>query len=139
MEHEGDVDAVEGSKPNFFKRFLLIFNGRFQHLLDSYEKFAYKVLRRPGFATAVMLGGLALIIAAVLPVHWSRAYFPRTDPGQFIINVHARNLRFPSQQLTQRLYREGRKRDSQCREAEGYGHDCLEHRRLSRSLGNLHH
>jgi multidrug efflux pump subunit AcrB len=87
MEHEGDVDAVEGTKPNFFKRFLIVFNTRFQHLLDSYEKFAYKVLRRPGFATAVMLGGLALILAVCFPF-LGRAYFPRTDPGQFIINVH---------------------------------------------------
>ncbi len=86
-EHEGDVDAVEGTKPNFFKRFLLVFNMRFQYLLDRYEKFAYKVLRRPGFATAVMLGGLALILAVCFPF-LGRAYFPRTDPGQFIINVH---------------------------------------------------
>ena len=62
-EHEGDVDAVEGSKPNFFKRFLIVFNTHFQRLLDSYETLAYKVLRRPGFATAVMLGGLALLLA----------------------------------------------------------------------------
>ena len=86
-EHEGDVDAVEGTKPNFFKRFLIVFNTRFQRLLDSYEKFAYKVLRRPGFATAVMLGGLALLLTVSFPF-LGRAYFPRTDPGQFIINVH---------------------------------------------------
>ncbi len=86
-EHEGDVDAVEGTKPNFFRRFLIVFNRHFQNLLNSYERFAYKVLRRPGFATAVMLGGLALILAVCFPF-LGRAYFPRTDPGQFIINVH---------------------------------------------------
>ncbi len=85
-EHEGDVDAVEGSKPNFFKRFLIVFNRHFQRLLDCYEAFAYKVLRRPGLATAVMLGGLALILAVCVPF-LGRAYFPRTDPGQFIIDV----------------------------------------------------
>jgi multidrug efflux pump subunit AcrB len=86
IEHEGDIDAVEGTKPNFFKRFLVVFNRRFQHLLDRYEAFAYKVLRRPGLATVVMLGGLVLIIAVCFPFI-GRAYFPRTDPGQFIIDV----------------------------------------------------
>jgi multidrug efflux pump subunit AcrB len=86
MEHEGDRDAVEGAKPSFFRRFLLVFNKYFQRLLSSYETFAYKVLRRPGLATAVMLGGLALILAVCFPFI-GRAYFPRTDPGQFIINV----------------------------------------------------
>jgi multidrug efflux pump subunit AcrB len=86
LEHEGDIDACEGTKPNFFKRFLLVFNRYFQRLLSSYETFAYTVLRRPGLATAVMLGGLALILAACIPF-LGRAYFPRTDPGQFIINV----------------------------------------------------
>jgi multidrug efflux pump subunit AcrB len=86
IEHEGDIDAVEGTKPNFFKRFLVVFNRRFQHLLDRYETFAYKVLRRPGLATAVMLGGLALVVAVCFPF-LGRAYFPRTDPGQFIIDV----------------------------------------------------
>jgi multidrug efflux pump subunit AcrB len=86
-EHEGDVDAVEGAKPNFFKRFLIHFNRNFQQLLDRYEALAYRVLRRPGFATAVMLGGLALVLAVSFPF-LGRAYFPRTDPGQFIINVH---------------------------------------------------
>ena len=86
-EHEGDIDAVEGTKPHFFKRFLILFNQRFQQLLDRYEALAYRVLRRPGFATAVMLGGLALLLAVSFPF-LGRAYFPRTDPGQFIINVH---------------------------------------------------
>ena len=86
-EHEGDIDAVEGTKPHFFKRFLILFNRAFQQLLDRYEALAYRVLRRPGFATAVMLGGLALLLAVSFPF-LGRAYFPRTDPGQFIINVH---------------------------------------------------
>jgi len=85
-EHEGDIDAVEGRKPSFFKRFLIVFNNRFHRLLERYEALAYRVLRRPGFATAVMLGGLALILAVSFPF-LGRAYFPRTDPGQFVINV----------------------------------------------------
>ncbi len=85
-EHEGDIDAVEGSKPRIFKRFLIVFNRHFQRLLDRYEVLAYKVLRRPGFATAVILSGLALLLAVSIPF-LGHAYFPRTDPGQFIIDV----------------------------------------------------
>ncbi len=86
QEHEGDIDAVEGTKPHFFTSLLIVFNRHFHRLLDGYEALAYKVLRRPGLATAVMLGGLALILAVCFPF-LGRAYFPRTDPGQFIINV----------------------------------------------------
>ena len=85
-EHEGDIDAVEGTKPKFFRQLLIHFNRHFQRLLDRYEAFAYKVLRKPGLATAVMLGGLALVLAVCSPF-LGRAYFPRTDPGQFIIDV----------------------------------------------------
>jgi multidrug efflux pump subunit AcrB len=85
-EHEGDIDAVEGRKPRLFRRFLIAFNRHFHRLLERYEILAGKVLRRPGFAAAVMLGGLALILAVSLPF-LGRSYFPRTDPGQFVINV----------------------------------------------------
>jgi multidrug efflux pump subunit AcrB len=85
-EHEGDIDAVEGRKPRFFKRFLIVFNQHFHRLLDRYEALAYKVLRRPGLATAVMLGGMAVLLLVSFPF-LGRAYFPRTDPGQFIIDV----------------------------------------------------
>jgi len=86
VAHEGDIEAVEGQKPPFFRRFLIFFNDHFHRLLDRYEELAFRVLRRPGFAAATMLGGLALLLVITLPF-LGRAYFPRTDPGQFIINV----------------------------------------------------
>ena len=85
-EHEGDIDAVEGRKPSFFKRFLVVFNGHFHRLLDRYEQLAFRVLQRPAMTTAVLLGGVAVILLGLFPF-LGRAYFPRTDPGQFIINV----------------------------------------------------
>jgi multidrug efflux pump subunit AcrB len=86
MEHEGDLDAVQGKKPNVFKHFLIHFNRGFQGMLDWYEKLAYRVLQRPGVATAAMFAGLVIILIATFPF-LGRAYFPRTDPGQFIIDV----------------------------------------------------
>jgi multidrug efflux pump subunit AcrB len=54
-------------------------------MLERYERLAYWMIRRPGLSAAVMLGG-TLVIALFVPF-LGRAYFPRTDPGQFIVNV----------------------------------------------------
>jgi multidrug efflux pump subunit AcrB len=69
-----------------FQRFIDRFNHHFQQFLNGYERLAYRVLRRPGFTAAALLGALALLIAGLFPFV-GRAYFPRTDPGQFVINV----------------------------------------------------
>jgi multidrug efflux pump subunit AcrB len=55
-------------------------------MLERYERLAYWTLRRPGLSATVMLGGTLLVIALFVPF-LGRAYFPRTDPGQFIVNV----------------------------------------------------
>ena len=73
-------------KPSIFQRGVDIFNLGFAGTLERYERLAYWTLRRPGFSAAVMLGGTALVIAVFLPF-LGRAYFPRTAPGQFIVNV----------------------------------------------------
>ncbi len=86
MENEGDIDAVKGRKPSIFKRFLIAFNTRYDRFLEHYERLAFRAMRRPGTTTAVLLGGMAVITIALFPFI-GRAYFPRTDPGQFIINV----------------------------------------------------
>ncbi|MGB0065605.1 MAG: efflux RND transporter permease subunit, partial [Terracidiphilus sp.] len=86
IENEGDIDAVEGHKLKFFKRFLIAFNRHYDRFLDRYEQLAFRLMRRPAMTTAVLLGGLAVILLALFPF-LGRAYFPRTDPGQFVINV----------------------------------------------------
>jgi multidrug efflux pump subunit AcrB len=73
-------------KPGFFARFERKFNDKFQHLLNWYEGLAMRAMRRPGLTAAVILGGVALIIGVLFPFV-GRAYFPRTDPGQFVIDV----------------------------------------------------
>jgi multidrug efflux pump subunit AcrB len=55
-------------------------------MLDRYEVLVYRTMRRPGFTAAVLLGGTALILIVLTPI-LGRSYFPRTDPGQFIISV----------------------------------------------------
>jgi multidrug efflux pump subunit AcrB len=77
---------VPKKKPSIFQRGVDYFNLGFAGMLERYEHLAYRMLKRPGLSAAVMLGGTALVIALFVPF-LGRAYFPRTDPGQFIVNV----------------------------------------------------
>jgi multidrug efflux pump subunit AcrB len=83
--HHEEV-SVHGGKISLFQRTVTEFNVRFQRMLERYEGLAKRVLVRPGFTAAVILGGVALVILALFPF-LGRSYFPRTDPGQFVMNV----------------------------------------------------
>lgn len=73
-------------KHSLFRGIIDRFNIYFHRFLQRYEALAYRVLRRPDLTAAVLLSGTLLILVVLTPV-LGRAYFPRTDPGQFIINV----------------------------------------------------
>jgi multidrug efflux pump subunit AcrB len=77
-----------GGQPNpgFFRRFDRKFNDYFHRMLDWYESLAQRAMQRPGLTAAAILGGVVLVLAVLFPF-LGRAYFPRTDPGQFIIDV----------------------------------------------------
>ena len=62
------------------------FNRRFRQLLDYYEFWVQRALIRPGRTAVVLLAGLAVLIAGMFPLV-GKAYFPRTDPGQFVVNL----------------------------------------------------
>jgi multidrug efflux pump subunit AcrB len=72
--------------PGFFARFERKFNEQFQRMLNWYEGLARRAMQRPGVTAAAILSGLALILLGLFPF-LGRAYFPRTDPGQFVIDV----------------------------------------------------
>ena len=82
--HHGEESGTK--KRSLFQRVVDRFNLHFQHFLDRYEALAYRCMKRPGFTAAVLLGATAIILAVLTPI-LGRAYFPRTDPGQFVINV----------------------------------------------------
>jgi multidrug efflux pump subunit AcrB len=84
VEHE--EEGTHGGRTSFFQRMVGKFNVGFQRMLERYEALAKRALVRPGFTAAVILGGVALVILGLFPF-LGRAYFPRTDPGQFVINV----------------------------------------------------
>jgi multidrug efflux pump subunit AcrB len=83
--HDESTDRG-GRRPGPFTRFERWFNAKFQAMLNWYEGWARRSMQRPGLTAAVILGGVAVVLLAGSPF-MGRAYFPRTDPGQFIINV----------------------------------------------------
>lgn len=83
---DDEEEHPENTRSGVFARFERWFNSKFQHMLDWYEGLALRAMARPGF-TALTIGGGVVVILAVTVPFIGRAYFPRTDPGQFIINV----------------------------------------------------
>ena len=84
LKDEGEHSAE--SKVSIFTRFERKFNEKFQAMLNWYEALAMRAMRRPGLTAAAILGGVVLVLAVTTPF-LGRAYFPRTDPGQFVIDV----------------------------------------------------
>jgi multidrug efflux pump subunit AcrB len=81
-EKEGHKEATNG----LFARFERTFNERYEHMLNWYERLAKRAMQRPGLTAVAICGGVVLVLALTIPF-LGRAYFPRTDPGQFVINV----------------------------------------------------
>jgi HAE1 family hydrophobic/amphiphilic exporter-1 len=72
---------------SFGLRFHAKFNALFERMLDWYEKWVNRVLDKPRETIAVFLGIYFLSFALVPFIGVS--FFPRTDAGQFVINVKA--------------------------------------------------
>ena len=69
------------------EKFNVWFNGKFEAMLNGYDRAIGKALLRP-IATVVGLLGVFVLSLGLLPF-LGVSYFPRTDPGQFVINVKA--------------------------------------------------
>jgi multidrug efflux pump subunit AcrB len=80
------ADAHHAGRPSLFKRFEVAFNQWFHRMLNRYEAFVKRTLQRPGLSIAVMSVGMLVLLAVTFPLIGT-SYFPRTDPGQFVINV----------------------------------------------------
>jgi multidrug efflux pump subunit AcrB len=76
------ISAVGGSR---WDRFNAGFNRSFNRLLDSYEYWVKRAVKRPGMTVAV-LSGVFVISLAIYPL-LGLAFFPQTDAGQFTINL----------------------------------------------------
>ncbi len=69
------------------QRLLGPFNRGYDYILTKYDESIEKALKYPKMTVALIMGGfvLSLALSPLLGV----AFFPRTDPGQFVINVKA--------------------------------------------------
>ncbi|HEX3797151.1 MAG TPA: efflux RND transporter permease subunit [Verrucomicrobiae bacterium] len=68
-------------------RFNAWFNDKFNRMLDDYGRVLNRSLLRP-VATVVGITGIFVLSLALMP--WmGLSYFPRTDPGQFVVNLKA--------------------------------------------------
>ena len=86
LDHPAEGEGHGEKRKSFFQRFVAKFNEYFQKLLNRYEALANRVLQNPRLTATVILGSIALILLVLFPF-LGRAYFPRTDPGQFVIDV----------------------------------------------------
>src|ERR1700733_12534769 len=82
-EHEGEPTST--ANRSWMDRFNARFNGMFNQLLDFYERWVRRALERPGLTVAV-LSGVFLLSLAIYPL-LGLAFFPKTDAGQFTINL----------------------------------------------------
>ena len=78
--------AAEKAK-SWGARFHAGFNARFEQMLNLYDRWVQKTLDRP---KEVVLGFLGIfVLSFVLYPLVGMSFFPRTDAGQFVINVKA--------------------------------------------------
>jgi multidrug efflux pump subunit AcrB len=84
---EADEEEGHDKRKSFFGRFIHSFNRRYQQLLDKYDISVAKTLVRPA-ATVLGCLGVFLFSLSLYPL-LKVSFFPRTDPGQFVINVKA--------------------------------------------------
>ena len=86
-ERKHHVEQVPGAKTGFGVRFNLWFNTQFGRMLAGYEKLVAIVMARPW----VTVGAFSILFFASLLLFplVGLAFFPRTDAGQFVVNLKA--------------------------------------------------
>ncbi|HXN28972.1 MAG TPA: efflux RND transporter permease subunit [Candidatus Acidoferrales bacterium] len=87
--HETSAQGAEGTevKQSWGARFHAGFNAKFEKMLNVYEKYVQKTLDRPREALILFVG--IFLLSFVLVPFIGVSFFPRSDAGQFVINVKA--------------------------------------------------
>ena len=87
-DHElGEAHATPLSAKSWDARFNAWFNRKFTGMLDRYEGVLKIGLLRP-VALVLGISGVFILSLGLYPLI-GQAYFPRTDPGQFVMSVKA--------------------------------------------------
>ena len=120
----GEEDAEEHRDHSWGGRFNAWFNRRFNGLLDFYERWVRRSLKRPALTLALLLG----IFVASLFIYplLGRAFFPRTDAGT--VHGEREGAHGIAPRSNQRLCGEDRRSDPAGRRSEGSQDGSLEYR-----------
>jgi hydrophobic/amphiphilic exporter-1 (mainly G- bacteria), HAE1 family len=86
-KHQADEEVGEGSIASRFGWIARRFDSYFEEMLQKYDRTLRVSLLRPA-ATVIGLVGVSLLSFSLYPF-LGVAFFPRTDAGQFVINVKA--------------------------------------------------
>src|SRR5271169_784023 len=86
-KHQADEEVGQGSIGARFGVIAKKFNVNFERMLAKYDRSLSSALLRPA-GTVVGLAGVSLLCLSMYPL-LGVAFFPRTDPGQFVINFKA--------------------------------------------------
>ena len=87
-EHEQkdyEVEPTAAASLSWMDRFNARFNRMFNKILDFYEHWVRRAVQRPGL-TVLVLSGVFVASLAIYPL-LGLAFFPKTDAGQFTINL----------------------------------------------------
>ena len=87
IKHDGEDASGEVPRRSLWGRFNHGFNARFHRFLNRFDRAQTVALGRP-VATVAAILGLFLVSLGLVPA-LGLAYFPRTDPGQFVIDLKA--------------------------------------------------
>jgi hydrophobic/amphiphilic exporter-1 (mainly G- bacteria), HAE1 family len=126
-----DAAHHDGGSP--FQRFVRWFNRRYDQMLVHYDVSVRKSLLRP-IATVLGVFGIFLLSLSLFPF-MGLSFFPRTDPGQFVINVKAPSgtrIELTDQYIARRA------RYSRNRTGERSGNDRLEYWHYTGLFRDLH-
>jgi HAE1 family hydrophobic/amphiphilic exporter-1 len=85
QHREYEVEPTQPADHSRWERFTAAFNRHFNRVLDQYEYWVKRSLVRPGLTVAALMG-LFVLSLAIYPF-LGLAFFPRTDAGQFTINL----------------------------------------------------
>jgi multidrug efflux pump subunit AcrB len=83
----GPSTAQGPERKSWGRSFNAWFNGKFTGMLNRYDRAVNVALLRP-MATVIGITGIFVLSLGLYPLT-GVAYFPRTDPGQFVINLKA--------------------------------------------------
>lgn len=84
-KEEYEIEPTTATDHSWWDRFNAGFNRMFNRVLDYYEVWVRRAVQRPALTVAI-LSGVFVASVAIYPI-LGLAFFPRTDAGQFTINV----------------------------------------------------